>query len=187
MLEVLEGDDQLDPFTNLSLDVTDSSTIGGCLEKYCRVERLPGRDYKCSGCGTAQMATKQLSIHRLPACLVLHVKRFEQTVQATGAAPSKSTASSKQQQQQPQPLQKIDKHLHFSTELSAKDLKASTGERARIAWWEWSCTPAAWMQDTMSRTSPTGAPGSKWMMRWSRGWKGRGGVGYACIHVILQF
>ena len=115
---------RLDPFTNLSLDVTDSVTISGCLERYCRVEKLPGRDYKCAGCGTAQMATKQLGIHRLPACLVLHIKRFEQTTQATSTASSKPTATAKQQS----PLQKIDRHLHFSTELHVEAVKSSSEE-----------------------------------------------------------
>jgi ubiquitin carboxyl-terminal hydrolase 22/27/51 len=113
---------RLDPFTNLSLDITDSVAISGCLERYCRIEKLPGRDYKCAGCGTAQMATKQLSIHRLPSCLVLHIKRFEQTVQTPSTATSKPTATSKQQP----PLQKIDRHLHFSTELHAADIKSSS-------------------------------------------------------------
>ena len=123
----------MDPFINLSLDMTDSSTLGGCLERYCRVEKLPGRDYNCTGCGPAQMATKQLTIHRSPPCLVLHVKRFEQAMQTTSPASSKSAGMSAQQQ----PLQKIDKHLHFGTELPLSTLRHLLGGRVCIGWWGW--------------------------------------------------
>ncbi len=33
--------------------------------------------YECSKCGVKTCATKRLSLHRLPAVLQLHLKRFE--------------------------------------------------------------------------------------------------------------
>lgn len=53
----------------------------GCLQRFVRPERLGAAEHwVCGGCGRPQHAVKQMSVHRLPPVLCLHVKRFEHTV-----------------------------------------------------------------------------------------------------------
>ena len=53
----------------------------GCLQRFVRPECLgTAEHWVCGGCGRPQHAVKQMSVHRLPPVLCLHVKRFEHTV-----------------------------------------------------------------------------------------------------------
>ena len=53
----------------------------GCLQRFVRPERLGAAEHwVCGGCARPQHAVKQMSVHRLPPVLCLHVKRFEHTV-----------------------------------------------------------------------------------------------------------
>ncbi|KAE8150426.1 ubiquitin carboxyl-terminal hydrolase [Aspergillus avenaceus] len=83
-----------DPMVDLSLDVqvqakkramggvgpSATPTLSGCLESFTSPEKLNAGVYNCSGCGgSAQKATKQLRIKKLPAILCMQLKRYEHT------------------------------------------------------------------------------------------------------------
>ncbi|OGM50094.1 ubiquitin carboxyl-terminal hydrolase [Aspergillus bombycis] len=83
-----------DPMVDLSLDVqvqakkramggagaSSTPTLSGCLESFTSPEKLMAGVYNCSGCGgSAQKATKQLRIKKLPAILCMQLKRYEHT------------------------------------------------------------------------------------------------------------
>ncbi|KAB8079422.1 ubiquitin carboxyl-terminal hydrolase [Aspergillus leporis] len=83
-----------DPMVDLSLDVqvqakkramggagaSSTPTLSGCLESFTSPEKLLAGVYNCSGCGgSAQKATKQLRIKKLPAILCMQLKRYEHT------------------------------------------------------------------------------------------------------------
>ncbi|GAB1194865.1 hypothetical protein APSETT444_004116 [Aspergillus pseudonomiae] len=83
-----------DPMVDLSLDVqvqakkramggagaSSPPTLSGCLESFTSPEKLMAGVYNCSGCGgSAQKATKQLRIKKLPAILCMQLKRYEHT------------------------------------------------------------------------------------------------------------
>ncbi|GMF75487.1 unnamed protein product [Aspergillus oryzae] len=78
-----------DPMVDLSLDVqvqakkramggagpSSTPTLSGCLESFTSPEKLMAGVYNCSGCGgSAQKATKQLRIKKLPAILCMQLK-----------------------------------------------------------------------------------------------------------------
>ncbi|GCE98120.1 ubiquitin carboxyl-terminal hydrolase 8 [Zygosaccharomyces mellis] len=66
-----------DPFMDLSLDIKDKSNLYECLDSFHKMEQLHDFNYHCNRCNTAQNAIKRLIIHKLPAVLVLQLKRFE--------------------------------------------------------------------------------------------------------------
>ncbi|KAF2835971.1 ubiquitin carboxyl-terminal hydrolase 2 [Patellaria atrata CBS 101060] len=89
-----------DPFIDLSLDLRSqvkkrkldgelkdkdiAMELKECLERFTGKEKLAAADYTCQSCSkTAQNATKQLSIRRLPPVLSIHLKRFEHAKTAT--------------------------------------------------------------------------------------------------------
>lgn len=74
----LDSKTTIDPFMDLSLDIKDKSNLYECLDSFHRKERLHDFDYHCKRCNTSQNAIKRLIIHKLPAVLVLQLKRFEQ-------------------------------------------------------------------------------------------------------------
>jgi ubiquitin carboxyl-terminal hydrolase 22/27/51 len=51
-------------------------TMAHCLETYTALETL-SEPYTCEKCGGPRLSSKQLTIHRLPEVLVLHLKRFD--------------------------------------------------------------------------------------------------------------
>ena len=64
----------------------------GCLQRFVRPERLgTAEQWVCGGCSRPQHAVKQMSVHRLPPVLCLHVKRFEHTVRSR-CGPEKSSS-----------------------------------------------------------------------------------------------
>eukprot|EP00039_Didymoeca_costata_P008056 m.107431 g.107431 ORF g.107431 m.107431 type:complete len:349 (-) comp13927_c0_seq4:264-1310(-) len=85
---------KIDPFWDISLDIMpiahmpspnkvatdlkeqETPTLTSCLERYTRTESLMA-NILCSKCATREPATKQMSIHKLPAVICLHLKRFE--------------------------------------------------------------------------------------------------------------
>ncbi|KAF2129795.1 ubiquitin carboxyl-terminal hydrolase-like protein 22 [Dothidotthia symphoricarpi CBS 119687] len=83
-----------DLYMDLSLDVKNQSkkrklnagnadetplNIRDCLERFTAKEKLGSAEYTCRNCDSPQNAAKQLSIHRLPPVLSVHLKRFEHT------------------------------------------------------------------------------------------------------------
>ncbi|EJU04777.1 cysteine proteinase [Dacryopinax primogenitus] len=87
----------LDPMLDISLDlkgvagsknkhqlgVADENTLGACLRRFTRHEKLP-HEYNCSECGKmTNGATKRLSFRKLPPVLAFHFKRFEHSSTAT--------------------------------------------------------------------------------------------------------
>jgi ubiquitin carboxyl-terminal hydrolase 12/46 len=65
-------------FLDLSVDVTQNSSISQCFANFCAVERLAGGNkFFCDACNTLQEAHKSLHVKRAPPVLVLHLKRFK--------------------------------------------------------------------------------------------------------------
>lgn len=65
-------------FLDLSVDVTQNSSISHCFANFCAVERLAaGNKFFCDSCNTLQEAQKSLHVRRAPPVLVLHLKRFK--------------------------------------------------------------------------------------------------------------
>uniref|UniRef100_A0A7S2RUU6 ubiquitinyl hydrolase 1 n=1 Tax=Mucochytrium quahogii TaxID=96639 RepID=A0A7S2RUU6_9STRA len=71
---------KVEPFLDLSLDVTDSRvrSVADALDSFLAKESLDSENcWNCPGCGdNCKAASKQLSIHQLPNVLVVHLKRF---------------------------------------------------------------------------------------------------------------
>lgn len=66
-----------DPAMDLSLELPKGATIERALEHFCSEEVLDGNNkYKCGRERKMTRATKRLTIHRPPNCLVVHLKRF---------------------------------------------------------------------------------------------------------------
>jgi ubiquitin carboxyl-terminal hydrolase 22/27/51 len=88
-------------FQDISLDLSRASagsddpapyhsTLAGCLRSFTRSERLSFSERCwCSKCGALEDSAKQLSFHRLPNVLCVHLKRFKHSTQ--NAQPSTST------------------------------------------------------------------------------------------------
>lgn len=85
-------------FMDLSLDLNisnNSSTIslGECLENFIREERLIDQKYQCQFCRQTQShIKKQLTINECPTILVIHLKRFKNTITITSSGAT-STSS----------------------------------------------------------------------------------------------
>lgn len=70
-----------DPFWDLSLPIPSyadtTTTIHDCLRACLNEERIDGANMPfCNRCKTHQACRKQMSVHRLPRILTLHLKRF---------------------------------------------------------------------------------------------------------------
>eukprot|EP01060_Flectonema_neradi_P031970 TRINITY_DN4993_c0_g1_i3.p1 TRINITY_DN4993_c0_g1~~TRINITY_DN4993_c0_g1_i3.p1 ORF type:complete len:825 (+),score=145.82 TRINITY_DN4993_c0_g1_i3:1813-4287(+) len=63
------------PFIDLSISLTDISSLEQGLHALTKPEEFPG--YMCDSCGAAQKATKQSLIHRAPSVLVVQLQRFQ--------------------------------------------------------------------------------------------------------------
>ena len=71
-----------------------SVSLLGCLQRFVRPERLgTAEQWVCGGCSRLQHAVKQMSVHRLPPVLCLHVKRFEHTVRPRLQSGKNSTSA----------------------------------------------------------------------------------------------
>ncbi|KAJ7572496.1 cysteine proteinase [Mycena floridula] len=69
--------DTFDRILDLSLDITETSTLQGALKKFVRPDYLKGTDkYKCEKCMKHVNAEKRFSVHEAPLVLTVHFKRF---------------------------------------------------------------------------------------------------------------
>mmetsp|Transcript_23519 Transcript_23519/g.41682 ORF Transcript_23519/g.41682 Transcript_23519/m.41682 type:complete len:264 (+) Transcript_23519:247-1038(+) len=67
-----------EPFMDLSVDVTQNSSLVSCLKAFSSEETLNGSDkFFCDVCVSKQQALKSVLIKQLPKLLVCHLKRFK--------------------------------------------------------------------------------------------------------------
>lgn len=91
---------KFDPFVDLSLEIAKADSLWKALTHFTAVEQLDGgeRQYQCQHCKEKVKALKQLTIHKAPYVLTIHLKRFSSYV----------------------PGQKIDKKVDFEPTLDLK-------------------------------------------------------------------
>ncbi|KAJ1698571.1 hypothetical protein LUZ63_007083 [Rhynchospora breviuscula] len=67
-----------DPFLDLSLEIVKAETLRKALSNFTAVEKLDGgeKQYQCQRCKQKVRALKQLTIHKPPHVLTVHLKRF---------------------------------------------------------------------------------------------------------------
>ncbi|XP_031480994.1 ubiquitin carboxyl-terminal hydrolase 23 [Nymphaea colorata] len=89
-----------DPFLDLSLQIVKADSLPKALAHFTAVEELDGgqKQYQCARCKEKVRARKQLTIHKAPYVLTIHLKRF-------GSG---------------EPGRKIDKKVEFGTTLNLK-------------------------------------------------------------------
>ncbi|KAL8145282.1 ubiquitin carboxyl-terminal hydrolase 23 isoform X2 [Apium graveolens] len=92
--------DKFDPFLDLSLEIVKADSIQKALTHFTAKEFLDGgeRHYQCQQCKHKVKALKQLTIHKAPYVLTIHLKRFSSHLAG----------------------QKIDKRIIFGTTLDLK-------------------------------------------------------------------
>lgn len=92
--------DTFDPFLDLSLEIVKADSLYKALAHFTAKEQLDGgeRHYQCQRCRQKVKALKQLTIHKAPDVLIVHLKRFGSHVQG----------------------QKIDKRILFGSTLDLK-------------------------------------------------------------------
>lgn len=91
---------KFDPFIDLSLEIVKADSIVKALKHFTTSELLDGgeRQYQCQRCSQKVRALKQLTVHKAPYVLTVHLKRFESH----------------------DPGQKINKNVQFDTVLDLK-------------------------------------------------------------------
>ncbi|CAA7398042.1 unnamed protein product [Spirodela intermedia] len=69
---------KFDPFLDLSLEIMKADTLHKALSHFTAVEQLDGgaKQYQCQQCKQKVKAVKQLTIHKAPYVLTVHLKRF---------------------------------------------------------------------------------------------------------------
>ncbi|MQL75944.1 hypothetical protein Taro_008319 [Colocasia esculenta] len=69
---------KFDPFLDLSLEIMKADSLHKALSHFTAVEQLDGgeRQYQCQRCKQKVRAVKQLTIHKAPYVLTVHLKRF---------------------------------------------------------------------------------------------------------------
>lgn len=89
-----------DPFLDLSLEIDKADSLHKALRHFTAIEQLDGgeRHYQCQRCKQKVIALKQLTVHRAPYVLTIHLKRFGSYV----------------------PGEKIDKKVEFGPTLDFK-------------------------------------------------------------------
>ena len=89
-----------DPFLDLSLEIAKADSLHKALANFTAAEQLDGgeRQYQCQQCKQKVRALKQLTVHKAPYVLAIHLKRFHSH----------------------DPGQKIKKKVHFGTTLDLK-------------------------------------------------------------------
>lgn len=67
-----------DPFLDLSLEIVKADSLPKALIHFTAVEQLDGgeRQYQCQRCRQKVKALKQLTVHKPPYVLSIHLKRF---------------------------------------------------------------------------------------------------------------
>lgn len=70
--------DKFDPFLDLSLEIVKADSLQKALTHFTTKEFLDGgeRHYQCQQCKQKVKALKQLTIHKAPYVLTIHLKRF---------------------------------------------------------------------------------------------------------------
>ncbi|KAG6673445.1 hypothetical protein I3842_16G112600 [Carya illinoinensis] len=89
-----------DPFLDLSLEIVKADSLHKALANFTAAEQLDGgeRQYQCQRCKQKVRALKQLTVHKAPYVLTVHLKRFHAH----------------------DPGQKIKKKVHFGCTLDLK-------------------------------------------------------------------
>ncbi|KAG9147591.1 hypothetical protein Leryth_007371 [Lithospermum erythrorhizon] len=74
---------KFDPFLDLSLEILKADSLFKALNHFTAKEQLDGgeRQYQCQHCNQKVKALKQLTIHKPPHVLAIHLKRFGSHVQ----------------------------------------------------------------------------------------------------------
>lgn len=91
---------KFEPFLNLSLEILKADTLYEAFFDFTAKEQLDGgaKEYNCEKCKQKVKALKQLTIHKAPNVLTIHLKRFGSHIWG----------------------QKIDKIVHFPPTLNLK-------------------------------------------------------------------
>lgn len=91
---------KFDPFIDLSLEIIKADSLCKALTHFTAKEQLDGgeKQYNCQQCKQKVRAHKQLTIHKAPFVLTIHLKRFGSYLVG----------------------QKIDKRIHFGPTLDLK-------------------------------------------------------------------
>jgi len=91
---------KFDPFLDLSLEIFKADSLKKALAHFTAMEQLDGgeRQYQCQRCKEKVRAYKQLTVHKAPFVLTVHLKRFGPDI----------------------PGQKIDKKVDFEPTLDLK-------------------------------------------------------------------
>lgn len=91
---------KFDPFLDLSLEILKAESLRKALSHFTTMEQLDGgeRQYQCQRCKEKVRAYKQLTVHKAPYVLTIHLKRFGPEI----------------------PGQKIDKKVDFEPTLDLK-------------------------------------------------------------------
>jgi len=114
--------DTWEPFTDLSLELSESASVVECLHHFTKSEEIGHRDaYRCAQCKHKHPATKQLSIETLPDNLCLHLKRFSCV----------GNESNKIERHVPHPLE-LNMGEYLSTEVSSPRTACTFGLYAVI-------------------------------------------------------
>ncbi|KAH0462808.1 hypothetical protein IEQ34_010383 [Dendrobium chrysotoxum] len=73
---------KFDPFLDLSLEILKADSLRKALTHFTAVELLDGgeRQYQCQRCEEKVKAFKQLTIHKAPYVLTIHLKRFDSSI-----------------------------------------------------------------------------------------------------------
>ncbi|KAG9459182.1 hypothetical protein H6P81_003690 [Aristolochia fimbriata] len=69
---------KFDPFLDLSLEIMKADSLHKALAHFTAVEQLDGgqKQYQCQRCKEKVRALKQLTVHKAPMILTIHLKRF---------------------------------------------------------------------------------------------------------------
>lgn len=91
---------KFDPFLDLSLEIVQADSLHKALANFTAAEQLDGgeRQYQCQQCKQKVRALKQLTVHKAPYVLAIHLKRFHSH----------------------DPGQKIKKKVHFGPTIDLK-------------------------------------------------------------------
>lgn len=69
---------KFDPFLDLSLEIVKADSLYKALAHFTAAEQLDGgeKQYQCQQCRQKVRALKQLTVHKAPQVLTIHLKRF---------------------------------------------------------------------------------------------------------------
>lgn len=97
-----------DPFLDLSLEIMKADSLHKALNHFTAVEQLDGgeKQYQCHRCRQKVKALKQLTVHKAPYVLSIHLKRFGSRA----------------------PGQKIDKKVEFGPTLDLKPFVSNSND-----------------------------------------------------------